>query len=515
MVEKLMVNQLGIRPIDVARVKDDRVQSLVKQMAGLVISQASFKELSRSLPPEVFNAPLQKIRGIDLDIDGETIGTFAEKQWLMTEDFAADYVEAFNEVASMYKLNSVKQLNIILSTLTDDQPLPKKDIASILGLASLNRSAEILAGSNTEWVESSKAFFLNVQRMLFKGTGCEHRMDALGDMEKDLQRAITDLATVDHEILSAHAELKAAQHGKEGIAQLRQGKTQYVEWLTTELATADKELKSAEKRLRDYTYRMYGPFVEWWRRDVDLAKADVDRFTREKQDLEQRKEATKSEAILDTDELMRKNIIEITKLQVELDDNGMLAKRKHRAEEEIREFESSICRTKTGIESILKEVGGVSLKHLRQIEETAQCFADSNRVAATNRKVLKGPIQRQISAVACLLNQMQEKPTASGQRALLRGVVSLLTQKDDQTAVFFRKCKLMEGLGSRDPVGWGLEELGLEELGLVEEEPPLKKFCLPALQPSNLGRAPQELQPSNPAQMPLDIPESEDDEPTL
>lgn len=510
MVEKLMINQLGIKPVDIGRVKDDRVQAMVKQMAGLVISQASFRELSRSLPPEVRNAPLQKIDGIDVDIDGATIGTFAEKQWRMTEEFAVEYIEAFNEVAAMYKLNSVKGLNILLSALPDDQPLPNQDIASILGIESLNRAAQTLAGSNKQWIDSSRAFYLNVQRMLFRGTACEHRMDALWDLEKELQKAFADSATVEDEISSAKGKLNAAKHSREGLAQLRQGKNQYAEWLTTELAAADRELQAAQKRLKDYTYRMWGPFVDMWRRDVELAQADVDRFTHEKQDLEQRKEAAKSQAILDTDALMRANTIEITKLEEDLEESGALMQRKKHAEQEIQKLEKAIHKEKEEIEAVLKTAGASSLRHLRQIEETAECFADNNKLAAINRQVLKGPIQRQISTVACLVNQMQGKPTASGQKAILRGVVSLLTQKDDQAAVFLRKCKMMEGLGSRDPVHWGLEDLDL-----VEEEPQLSNFALPAVSPPP---GPQTLQPSLPplaAQLPLDIPESDDDEPTL
>jgi len=511
LVDKLMTNQLGIRPTDIGRVKDERVQSMVKQMAGLVISQASFEELSRCLPREVREAKVENIGGIDSKFDGETIQSFMEKQWLMTEQFAGDYIEAFNDVASIYKLNSVKSLNIILSVMPDDQPLPKKDIASIMGIESLNRAAEILAGSNAKWIESSHAFYLNVQRQLTKGTGCEHQMDKLGELEQKLERAFTDFAAVEDEISSAKGNLKAAEKAREGLAQLRQGKEQYVEWLTSELATADKELKSAQKRLRDYTFRMWGPYVDMWKRDVELAQADVDRFTREKQDLEQRKEAAKSGAILDKDDkLARDTERDFTKLQADLAESGILMKRKQRAEDEIQNLERSIRETKTQIESVLKKSGAVNLKHLRQIEETAGDFARSNRVAATNRKVLKGPIQRQISTVACLLNQMQDRQTATGQKAMLKAVVTLLTQADDQAAVFFRKCKMMEGLGSKNPVQWGLEDLGL-----VDEQPQLSKFALPAGSPPPVPQTVQPSLPPPPAQMPLDIPESDDEEPTL
>jgi len=332
----------------------------------------------------------------------------------------------------------------------------------------------------------------------------------MGDREKELQRAFADSTKVEDEISSAKGKLNAAKHSREGLAQLRQGKNQYAEWLTTELAAADRELKAAQKRLKDYTYRMWGPFVDMWRRDVELAQADVDRFTHEKQDLEQRKEAAKSQAILDTDALMRANTIEITELEERLAESGALMQRKERAEQDIQKLEQAIHKDKEAIEAVLKTAGASSLRHLRQIEETAECFADNNKVAASNRKVLKGPIQRQISTVASLVNQMQGKPTASGQRAMLRGVVSLLTQKDDQAAVFLRKCKMMEGLGSRDPVHWGLEDLDL-----VEEEPQLSNFALPAVSPPP---GPQTLQPSLPppaAQVPVAIPESDDDEPTL
>lgn len=510
LVEKLLVNRLGIKPSDISRVNDDRVQALVKQMAGIIVSQESFHELSKVLPPEIRNAKFEKIDGIDFDAGDETIGTFAEKQWLMMEEFAGDFVAAFNEVSSIYKLNTVKNVNVVLSSLTDDQPLPASELASLFGIDELNNAAKVLAGSNPQWIAGSRAFYLNVQRMMCRGTRSEHEVDLLRLMEDKLERARADLITATDEITLAKGKLVAARHMKDGLAELRRGKENYIKWLTEELATTDQALQSAKKRVHDYTFRMWGPFVDMWKRDVELAKEDVKRYTQEKKDLEKKKEEAKTNAVLDTDTMVSKNAEEMSKLEHELSEK--LEKQKQRAERDIEEHEKSIHEVKQKLDSTLREAGAASLRHLRQIEETADCWAANNKVAAMSRHVLKGPIQRQISTVACLLNQMQSRSTASGQRNILRALVTLLTQKDDQAAVFFRKSQIMEALGSPNPIHWGLADMEN-----VEEAPQLNHVRLdgmpaPSLEPPS--QTPHPALPPPPTQASVDIPES-DDEPTL
>ena len=105
-VEELMVNHLGIKPADFQRMRDARVVSLVKQMAGLNSSRNSFHELMKCLPPEVRNSELEDVNG--MVFSGETVGSYSEKLWLQTEHFATVYVLAFNQVVNLHKLSTLK-----------------------------------------------------------------------------------------------------------------------------------------------------------------------------------------------------------------------------------------------------------------------------------------------------------------------------------------------------------------------------------------------------------------------
>jgi len=66
-------------------------------------------------------------------------------------------------------------------------------------------------------------------------------------------------------------DLSSSSTNKEGI------------WKTivdTDIKKAETEKGNAEKRLHDYTYRMWGPFVDMWQNDVAQAKIDVDKWTK-------------------------------------------------------------------------------------------------------------------------------------------------------------------------------------------------------------------------------------------
>jgi len=66
-------------------------------------------------------------------------------------------------------------------------------------------------------------------------------------------------------------DLSSSSTNKEGI------------WATivdTDIKKAKTEKENAEKRLRDYTYRMWGVYVVAWQNDVAQAKIDVDKWTK-------------------------------------------------------------------------------------------------------------------------------------------------------------------------------------------------------------------------------------------
>ena len=139
----------------------------------------------KCLPPEVRNSVLEDVN--DEVLSGETVGSYAEKLWLQTERFATDYVMAFNEVVNLYKLSTLKNLNVILELQNSDTPLPESEIAIIMCVQELNKAAETFAGSNDQWVKSSQSFILNVQRRLFQGTKGEEEQNVILAKEQELE----------------------------------------------------------------------------------------------------------------------------------------------------------------------------------------------------------------------------------------------------------------------------------------------------------------------------------------
>ena len=71
-VEDLMVNQFDMEPVDVQCMRDVRVVSLAKQMAGLKSSQSSFHVLMKCLPPEVRHSELEDTA--DVVFSGDMVG---------------------------------------------------------------------------------------------------------------------------------------------------------------------------------------------------------------------------------------------------------------------------------------------------------------------------------------------------------------------------------------------------------------------------------------------------------
>jgi len=270
--------------------------------------------------------------------------------------------------------------------------------------------------------------------------------------------------------------------------------------LEEELARAGKDLKATEKRLQDYTYRCWGPFTHLWENDVALAKQQVNQLRTEKDDLVKQLEQAKSEEVLNTQQMEADVSAERTKLQKLLDEH--LAPKKTRLQDEFKTLSDDLKKTRESIRKVLVETGAVNISHLHQIEESSHCFAENNKAAATNKLILKGPIAKQISTIACLLNKLMEAPTATAQVKILQAVVTILTQKDDQAAIFFRKAQVMEAISTNGGSGFQWE---LAEIEDVKETPLASALALEGLPASSTAPPP----------MPVGIHIEESDEETL
>ena len=147
-VEDLMVNQFDMEPVAVQCMRDVRVVSLAKQMAGLKSSQSSSHVLMKCLPPEVRHPELEDTT--DVVFSGDMVGHTQKKLSLLTGHVAMEYVLAFNEAVNLCKLSILKKMIVILQLQDPDAPLP----ASIVGVKELNKAAETLAGRNDQRVKS-------------------------------------------------------------------------------------------------------------------------------------------------------------------------------------------------------------------------------------------------------------------------------------------------------------------------------------------------------------------------
>lgn len=274
-----------------------------------------------------------------------------------------------------------------------------------------------------------------------------------------------------------------------------------MKWLNTELERATKDLPIAEKRLRDYTYRCYGVFAHAWERDVSLAQRQVDQLKAEKSELTSKLSQATTDEVTCTKEEKAEVAGQIKALQEKLS-TGM-PNRKSALENEIQEINDKHGDLKTTLEEMLAKAGAVNLKHLNGIEEATHSFADTNKAAATNTEILNGPIQKQISTIAEVLNEMLTAKTVRKQQRCLQTVVTLCTQKDDQAAVFFRKCRMLQAIGTSDSDGFRWEPETIEDV----------KISVPSSDPPAIQAAPIQ-QPAFPSAAPaLDIPDSDDDLP--
>jgi len=374
-----------------------------------------------------------------------------------------------------------------------------------MGVKELNKAAETFAGSNDQWVKSSQSFFLNVQRRLFQGTKGEEEQKVMLAKEKELEDKEAAHVRAVEKLAAATGELEAVRSKKPGIERLKQGHAQYKEWLASQLKECSDDLKKTTKRHQDYTYRMWGPFTSMWQNDVALAEREATQLERRKDDLVKQLNQATSDGVFDVQELEAAIVKEEAKLEKEID--NLLSPQESQLREDIEKLAAELDERRLRLRTLLVENGAASVSHLLMIRDTSQAFADSSLAASKNAKVLSGPIARQISTIACLLNQMMEAKTAKAQLKYLQGVVTIVTQKDDEAAIFFRRSQVLEAIGSPSASGFHWRLADLEDVTKTQGMLEVGSGAVPASSTTPSGR--RQL---------VDIPESDessDEGPTI
>ena len=243
---------------------------------------------------------------------------------------------------------------------------------------------------------------------------------------------------------AATGKLEVVRSKKPAAERLKQGKAECTAWLNSQLDGCSDALKRTTKRRRDCTYRMWVPFTFTWKNDVALAEREATELERKKEDLVNQLNQARSHGVLDTQEMEAATVEEELTLAKEI--NERLSPQESQLREDIQKLAADVDERGMRWRTLLLVNGAVNVNHFLMIRDTSQAFADSNHAASKNSNVLSGPIARQISTIACLLNQMMEAKTAKAQKKYMEGVVTLVTQEDEEAAIFSRRVRCSKPL---------------------------------------------------------------------
>ncbi|CAE6970473.1 unnamed protein product [Symbiodinium sp. CCMP2592] len=157
-----------------------------------------------------------------------------------------------------------------------------------------------------------------------------------------------------------------------------------------QISVAKQELQAIEERLRRYTWNKWGPYVEAWKRDVELAERERSEKLQEIANLEEKRQGRKSQSD-DFAGIGGVKAQTIASLKVIRDELQTAEKSAQNAREKVKSAEAALSQVWSEIEEELKKAGVMDAKQAMMVKFMAATLQADLKVARVMER-LRSPV---------------------------------------------------------------------------------------------------------------------------
>lgn len=191
-------------------------------------------------------------------------------------------------------------------------------------------------------------------------------------------------------------EMEGAKARHEQVEKAMGSKDLYETYLSDRISEARSNLKDAREKLECYTWRCWGPFVEMWKRDVELQQQKVKQYEDDLKAAEQTEREFKGQG---NHTLMEQAQQQARKLKAKSEGRYQQAKdelKKCREEldEKLRKKEAM----QQDLEQMVREDGMQTYHHLQEAYSSLLVFGEGAQNTVINTDELQNSVQRQVGS---------------------------------------------------------------------------------------------------------------------
>ncbi|CAE7566878.1 unnamed protein product [Symbiodinium sp. CCMP2456] len=264
----------------------------------------------------------------------------------------------------------------------------------------------------------------------------ELKQKAYNDRILKAQQLLSD-AMLTSEVKEQHVkDVRERLHKAEADVRAMEGKE--VRLLSAEqqdedlIRVAKRELEEINTRLRQYTWNKWGPFVEMWQRDVELAEMEQSEKLKEIAKLEEKQQGHKSQSD-DFAEIGGKKAQIIARQKVIQDELQTAEKSAENAREKVKSAEAALSKIWSEIGEELKKAGVMDPKHAMMVKFMAATLQADLKVARSMERLSSPVFKGLVLQLGVLIQDVSAAKTVKDQADAIRNLLNDIETDEEVT----------------------------------------------------------------------------------
>lgn len=262
----------------------------------------------------------------------------------------------------------------------------------------------------------------------------------LKDAEEKIRKRASEVAALKQQLIEANRDKVFAEASNKAYKEVKDSGKDMESRLKEMIRQKDQDLQAAEKRVRDYTFKMWGRWVGMWENDVKLAKEEVGDIKKEIALLEvrltQHKDNMSEASKVKDGEFKEGDMGAFTEARVRQTADVVKAiEVEHtKALDDLKEAENDLGKLMQRLEDKLKEEGVSSLNELEVIKKITGRITQDNLILEGITQVSTSPFSVLKNQMLRVLKEMKTEDTVAQQAEHLRAFVNMANLEDDTQA---------------------------------------------------------------------------------
>jgi len=416
---------------------DPALDKVAQFMFSVTSFIASYQHCQQYIDETDENMPLKPVGGKDVpeDLQHDTVKTLGEKLFLKLNGQACAFCQAWCCIQDMLVKDGLsaafKAIEMQEDLCEDDsdcqRPLAAEEMLTLLNAKQINKAVKRLQIVDNGTVSMGEMFLLQINNRQQASGQVKALVDAVTQTSQQLSQRTQKLEGLEVDKSRCDAVVEDAKTQKTMLEELGRVEDSTSKYLEQQLQIAKARKAEYEADEKQYTYRMYGAWVNMWRNDVDLAKQKVKDYEQKIQQIEaQLRECTKEKSASIKKQIVETNTQHIREAECQA---AQAVESIRRTKINIDNLEKKLALDQLRLERLVRKDGKFSVQHLLQANEAKEMLARVTCNTESTSDVFACGWQKELGEISILMAKCLEAKKLPTQKKILQKLLAHITSE--------------------------------------------------------------------------------------